>query len=61
MLGLCKLPQLFHPIDQYNPLARVTDDAFFLSVEAKDPLYDEAGVEALLAGLGGYNIASVES
>ena len=40
MLGLCGLPRFFHPIDQYEPLARATDDGFFLTVEAKDSRFD---------------------
>jgi hypothetical protein len=61
MLGLCGLPRYWHPLDQYNPLARAVDDGFILSVEAKDSQYDAARTRTLLVQLGGYNIAVVES
>jgi Ni/Fe-hydrogenase subunit HybB-like protein len=60
MLGLCGLPRFFHPIDQYNPLSRATDDGFFLSVLATDANYDAARTRATIEELGGYNIAVVE-
>jgi Ni/Fe-hydrogenase subunit HybB-like protein len=60
MLWLCGLPRYFHPIDQYDPLARATDDGFFLSVEAKDPQYDTSRTRAALEQMGGYNVAVVE-
>jgi hypothetical protein len=37
-----------------------TDDCFFLTVSAEDGVYNEAKTKALLAELGGYNIAVVE-
>jgi hypothetical protein len=61
MLGLCGLPKFFHPLDQYNRLGRATDDAFFLSVEASDLMFDAVQLRNRLAELGGYNIASVEN
>lgn len=60
MLGLCRLPKLFHPLDQYNPLSRATDHGFVLTVEAKDPQYDAERTRTLLEQMGGFNIAVVE-
>jgi len=60
MLGLCGLPRFFHPMDQYNPLGRSMDDAFVLSIEAKDPLFEVKKVREKMTALGGYNIAVVD-
>ncbi len=60
MLGLCGLPRFFHPMDQYNPLGRAMDDAFILSIEAKDPQYNVNAVREKMTALGGYNIALID-
>ncbi len=60
MLGLCRLPRYFHPIDQYTPLSRVVDDAFFLSIEAGDPQFDDKRTRDELEKLGAYNVALLE-
>ncbi len=60
MLGLCGLPRFFHPIDQYNRLGRAMDDGFFLSVEARDPQFNEVQLRIGLAELGGFSIAVIE-
>ncbi|QVL33261.1 DUF3341 domain-containing protein [Telmatocola sphagniphila] len=61
LIGLCGLPRLFHPLDQYRRMSASTDNGFFLTVEAKDPMYNEAKTTAKLQELGGYNIAVVEA
>lgn len=50
MLALNKLPHPSHPLDLKERFERVTDDKFFLVIEASDPQYDEAEVRELLAG-----------
>ncbi|MCE9534153.1 MAG: DUF3341 domain-containing protein, partial [Planctomycetes bacterium] len=59
MLGLCKLPRFFHPLDQYNPMVRASDDGFFLSIEASDPKFDAVKTRQVLEELGGYTLAMV--
>lgn len=49
MLALNKLPHFSHPLDLNERFSRVTDDKFFLLIEASDPKYDAAEVTALLA------------
>jgi Ni/Fe-hydrogenase subunit HybB-like protein len=61
MLGLCRLPRFVHPIDRYNPLARATDDGFFLSIEARDPSFDAVRTRRTLEELGGFSVAVVSS
>ena len=53
------LPRLHHPVFNVEAFERVSDDAFFVVIEARDALYDEAKVRAQLAALGGYNITVV--
>jgi hypothetical protein len=56
MLILNKLPRYHHPVFHSERFARVTDDAFFVSVEVTDPQYDRAATRALLEKLGGHDI-----
>ena len=60
MLGLNGLPRPHHPIDSYAPFRSVTDDGFFISIETADPKFDPEESKALLASLGGTNVALVE-
>ena len=60
MMVLNKLPMPYHPLDTYAPFRRVTDDKFFISIEADDPKFDTEEVQALLAEAGGTNVALVE-
>ena len=60
MMVLNRLPRHHHPLDAYEPFRRVTDDKFFLSIEAADPQFDEAAAQAFLGEIGGLNVAVVE-
>jgi mono/diheme cytochrome c family protein len=51
-LVLSGLPRLFHPLVGSTKFRRVTTDAFFLTVEADDPKFDEAATAELLRSLG---------
>lgn len=48
----CNLPQLHHPLFEYDDFRRVTTDAFFLAVDAADPQFDETATADLLRSLG---------
>ncbi len=61
MLALNKLPQLFNPVFGSDRFAKVTNDGFFVSVEADDPMYDEAKVKGFLESIGGKNVEVVKS
>ena len=49
-----------HPLDKYAPFRRVTDDKFFITIEASDPRFDSETAKSFLEAQGGINIAIVE-
>jgi len=60
MLGLNKLPQWYHACFKSERFSRVTDDRFFICVEAADPKYDVERTKQLLLGTGAIHIEEVE-
>jgi hypothetical protein len=56
MLALNGLPRLHHPVFYSDNFASATDDGFFISIEAEDPLFDVAATGAFLESLGGRNL-----
>lgn len=59
LLGMNLLPRLNHPMFNWERFARVSDDGFFLAVEAGDPLFSESETRALLEKAGGTHITLV--
>ena len=53
MLGLNRLPQLYHPLFSSSRFRKATDDRFFISIEATDPIFDAEVTRELLEGLDG--------
>lgn len=60
MFFLNGLPRPYHPLDRVKAFRRVTDDAFFLSIECADPAFDLEASRKLLEDLGGTGITLVE-
>jgi hypothetical protein len=60
MLIINRLPQFFHPIFSSERFKKVTDDGFFISVESRDSLFDQAKTRSLLESSGGRNIEFIE-
>jgi hypothetical protein len=60
MFGLNRLPRLHHPIFAHSTIHRVTDDRFFLSIEATDPKFDSQATVKFLQGIGGSNVEIIE-
>ena len=60
MFGLNQLPKHHHPLFEAARFARFSDDAFFISIEAADPRFDEAATTRLLSGVGASHIELVE-
>ena len=60
MLGLSKLPRHHHPLFESKRFERVTDDRFFISIEAADPRFDRSGTVQLLESAGALAVELVE-
>jgi len=60
MLALNRLPQLYHPLFTNRSFKRATDDRFFISIEAADPLFDPIGTRELLESISGRPIEEIE-
>jgi len=52
MLGLNQLPKFHHPLFQSARFERVTDDRFFISIEAADNRYDSDETPQFLESIG---------
>ena len=60
MIGLNKLPRLYHSIFNTPGFERATQDRFFLAIEAEDGLYDSVETKRFLTELGPLAISEVE-
>jgi hypothetical protein len=60
MLGLNRLPQYYHPLFNSERFDRVTDDKFFISIEAEDPKYDLGETRKLLESTQPAHLEEVE-
>jgi hypothetical protein len=61
MLYLNGLPRYHHAAFYSNRMLRATNDRFFISVEACDPLFDASRTLELLKTLGGTEIEALEA
>ena len=61
MLGLNRLPMHNHPLFKSKVFERVTDDAFFISIESWDPRFDPSATGKLLKSLGARSVELLES
>jgi len=61
MLGLNRLPMHYHPLFRSRVFERVTDDAFFISIESWDPRFDPSATGKLLESLGARSVELLES
>lgn len=59
MLGLNKLPQLYHALFHSQRFARATDDRFFISIEAADPKFARGTTQTLLQKAGAVFVEEV--
>jgi hypothetical protein len=59
MLGMNGLPRWYHPMFNWERFIRVSNDGFFLAIEARDPRFTENGVRELLERTGGEHITIV--
>ena len=59
MFVLNKLPQFYHPCFNVKRFARVTDDRFFIVIEARDPNFYEEKTAEMLTSLGATAVEEV--
>ena len=59
MLAFNQLPMLFHPLFNSRAFERVTDDGFFISIEAWDPKFNALETERLLRQIGATHVELV--
>jgi Alternative complex III, ActD subunit len=57
--GMNLLPRWNHPMFNWERFKRVTNDGFFLVLEARDPRFNENDALALLEQTGGQHITVV--
>ena len=60
MFAICGLPRLNHPLFESERFKRVTDDKFFIVIEAQDANFDLTATRALLEGSGAAHVEEVE-
>ncbi|HEX8520767.1 MAG TPA: DUF3341 domain-containing protein [Tepidisphaeraceae bacterium] len=60
MLMLNKLPMLYNPVFKSERFRRVTNDRFFLVIDAEDPRFDERETEELMRSLNPISIERLE-
>jgi Alternative complex III, ActD subunit len=53
------LPRWYHPMFNWRRFSRVTNDGFFLAIEARDPRFTEMEARELLEGTGGQHITLI--
>ncbi|NJL28412.1 MAG: DUF3341 domain-containing protein [Thermoanaerobaculia bacterium] len=58
-LGLARLPRHHHALFNSERFERVTDDAFFVSIEASDPRFDGEKTRRFLEQLGARHVEMV--
>ena len=60
ILALNQLPRLNHPLFNSKHFTRFSDDAFFIVIEARDPLFSKEKTQEFLKDLGATEIELVE-
>jgi hypothetical protein len=50
----------YHPVFNVPAFRRVTEDGFFLCIEARDPLFDRGGTKRFLETLNPREVSEVE-
>jgi len=60
MLALNGLPRWHHPLFTSERFLRVSNDRFFIVIEATDPSFDPSKIKQMLQDAGGEHITLVE-
>lgn len=59
LLVFNQLPKWYHPVFNWDRFAKVTDNGFFLIIEAHDPQFSETKTRALLEEIGGTHVTLI--
>jgi hypothetical protein len=59
LLIMNQLPKWYHPVFNWERFSRVTDDGFFLVIEARDSKFSETKTRALLEEIGGTHVTLI--
>ncbi len=59
MLILNGLPRWNHPLFNWERFKKVTDDKFYVAIEARDPIFSDRETREFLESIGGKNLAIV--
>ena len=54
-----QLPKWYHPLFNWERFSRVTDNGFFLVIEARDPKFSESKTREFLEGIGGSHVTLI--
>ena len=60
MFVLNGLPCLYHPVLKSPKLARITDDRFYIVIEARDPKFTDVQTRSFLESLGSDAVETLE-
>ena len=59
LLVMSQLPKWYHPVFNWERFKRVTNDGFFLVIEAADPKFSETKTRELLESIGGQHVTLI--
>ena len=59
LLIMNQLPKWYHPVFNWERFSRVTDDGFFIVIEARDAKFSETKTRALLEEIGGQHVTLI--
>ncbi|MDB6153220.1 MAG: hypothetical protein JWL90_1673 [Chthoniobacteraceae bacterium] len=54
-----QLPKWYHPVFNWERFKRVTDNGFFVVIEARDPKFSETKTRELLESIGGKHVTLI--
>ena len=60
MFHVNRMPQLFHPLFYSDEFSRVTNDGFFVSVDASDPQFEPEKTKAFFDSIGATRVDVLE-
>ena len=59
LMVMNQLPKWYHPVFNWERFSRVSDDGFFLVIEARDAKFSETKTRALLEEIGGQHVTLI--